>query len=293
MRYKQMKRNEIEIDDLNIKSHLNASLEAEGISISEDLINRTLKAIKQQEAENLDTDKRYKENEKPISFYRNIRTLITVAAAALILVAGLNAIKLFAPKMKMESKSDNSVSYDSGSKEMYLTSERVRDVVSEEMKSEPAVDDALIEEDTADYDQTLDILMKADQKMDEEETGGQDKAPSNVISLTFSDIIVIEPIDVITISITSVITGETRTITDRGQIDDIYSVMDNYLFTNSMNDDDAQYIIKLIGEDKDSQIIIGEASITVDNTLGDITSHSIYSTADHESLINDIKERLE
>ena len=89
------------------------------------------------------------------------------------------------------------------------------------------------------------------------------------------------------------ITGETRTITDRGQIDDIYSVMDNYLFTNSMNDDDAQYIIKLIGEDKDSQIIIGEASITVDNTLGDITSHSIYSTADHESLINDIKERLE
>lgn len=293
MSYKQMKRNEIEIDGLNIKSHLNASLEAEGISISEDLINRTLKAIKQQEAENLDTDKRYKENEKPISFYRNIRTLITVAAAALILVAGLNAIKLFAPKMKMESKSDNSVSYDSGSKEMYLTSERVRDAVSEEMKSEPAVDDALIEEDTADYDQTLDILMKADQKMDEEETGGQDKAPSNVISLTFSDIIVIEPIDVITISITSVITGETRTITDRGQIDDIYSVMDNYLFTNSMNDDDAQYIIKLIGEDKDSQIIIGEASITVDNTLGDITSHSIYSTADHESLINDIKERLE
>lgn len=39
---------DIQLDELNIKSHLNDSLELSGISVSEDLINRTLLAIKKQ-----------------------------------------------------------------------------------------------------------------------------------------------------------------------------------------------------------------------------------------------------
>jgi hypothetical protein len=42
------KKTNIKNDELNIRSHLNASLDLNGISVSEDLINRTLEAINKQ-----------------------------------------------------------------------------------------------------------------------------------------------------------------------------------------------------------------------------------------------------
>ena len=53
-----------------------------------------------------------------------------------------------------------------------------------------------------------------------------------------------------------------------------------------------QYIIKLTSENRDTQVIIGGASVTVDYTKNDITSHSVYITADHTALIQDIEELM-
>ena len=56
------KSNKFDLDKLNLKDRLNASLENEGISVSEDLINRTLNAIKNQKADELDHVKENKKN---------------------------------------------------------------------------------------------------------------------------------------------------------------------------------------------------------------------------------------
>jgi len=146
------KKDNIEMDDMNIKSRLNASLDLSGISVSEDLINRTLAAISKQtiEQENEVQDKNEQEKilqdrtesgkavisnagqDKPeqteadsktsldgqqkkiISWNRYIRTFAGVAAAAIVVVAGYGLISsgLFAGYKSAERSTDSSVAYD-------------------------------------------------------------------------------------------------------------------------------------------------------------------------------------
>ena len=87
-----------EFDELNIKSHLNDSLDLSGISVSEDLINRTLLAIKKQSElqstvaevnENQEENETVKQtNKKIIQWNRYIRAFAGVAAAVVVVVAG-------------------------------------------------------------------------------------------------------------------------------------------------------------------------------------------------------------
>lgn len=96
--------NNIEIDDMNIKSHLNTSLDLSGITVSEDLINRTLAAIKEQPAK----DQEYKEDtekstKKVIIWSRYARGFAGVAAAALIIAIGYGAMTQMSSFGKKES----------------------------------------------------------------------------------------------------------------------------------------------------------------------------------------------
>ena len=85
----------IEQDELNIKSHLNTSLDLSGISVSEDLINRTLAAIKEQAISSEEVTKTddLAPRKKIIAWNRYIRGFAGVAAAALIVVIGYNFIQ--------------------------------------------------------------------------------------------------------------------------------------------------------------------------------------------------------
>jgi hypothetical protein len=89
----------IEVDELNIKSHLNDSLDLSGISMSEDLINRTLLAIKKQSelpSAVADVNKSLTENDtinqtanrKVIQWNRYFRAFAGVAAAVVVVVVG-------------------------------------------------------------------------------------------------------------------------------------------------------------------------------------------------------------
>jgi hypothetical protein len=308
MSFEQKKRNELEMDELNIKSHLNTSLEAEGISVSEDLVSRTLNAIRLQEAESLGVDKDKFGHKKPLFFYRNVRTLVTVAAAALILVVGFNAIRMYAPFGMKENmaKSDNSTSDDgAGNRKMYSTKESApkEDKVaydmdaSDDFESDAQTNGTIEQEDqayTLEGDKSVDMPMgiKSDEKADENNEA--DRISSLEYTLTFTDITLMEYLDVSSITISSNSTGEMKTLTKEELIDGFYSVMEKHLFMQATGDDTAtQYIIKLTSEDADSQIIIGENMLTVDNTHMGTTSHSIFTTADNNLLLKDLKELLE
>jgi hypothetical protein len=124
MNYNKNKQENIEVDEMKIKSHLNASLDLSGISVSEDLINRTLQAIKKQESEQQATeaDKTSPEDEhkKVIPWNRYARTFAGVAAAAIVVVAGYGLIKGgLLTAQKSESTTDSSVqmTYDTASTE--------------------------------------------------------------------------------------------------------------------------------------------------------------------------------
>ena len=304
MSFEPKKREDIENDKYNIKSHLNTSLETEGISVSEDLISRTMDAIRLQETTDINTTKDNLEHKKPIFLYRNVRTLITVAAAALILVIGVNAIRILVPiEMKGNMQNYDSAADDMGAKEMYTSEEAPKeDKVSYKMDTSDGLelDTKLtngIDEDASDRalsgEPAADIYManKADEELDAR--GDNDILASPEDLLTFEDITFIEATDVSVITISYIATDEVRNISNKEQLQDFYSVMKKHEFLQGMEDDTtAQYIVKLTSEDKDTQIVFGDTAITVDHTNKDITSHSLYITADQDILLKDLAELM-
>lgn len=83
-------------DDMNIKSHLNTSLELEGISVSEELFQRTLATIREQQAQQEEHGEAKVEEgirTKNVPWNRYVRSFAGVAAALLLLVVGYNVIK--------------------------------------------------------------------------------------------------------------------------------------------------------------------------------------------------------
>lgn len=116
MKSKDKSKENIEIDDMNIKSHLDTSLDLNGISVSEDLINRTLEAIKKQTAVQPMEEKNLTNLEKRkrvIAWNKYIRSFAGIAAAAVIIVAGYHLVNnIPTGNEKTEFSADSLVSED-------------------------------------------------------------------------------------------------------------------------------------------------------------------------------------
>ena len=309
MSFEPKTRREIEIDELNIKSHLNTSLEADEISVSENLISRTLDAIRLNESNDSDRDKGNNKYKRPLLFRHN-RTLVTVAAAALILVVGFSALRTLSPiGMKSEmSKSDSSASYDdAGKTEMFSTTERELkedsaalefDEVGGEFKANSKMaaytNEGILEDVNDEKEQSLDndMVTTKDEKADSPNSNDRIVSSKGDI-LTITDIILTEATDAKEISVASQTTDDMNIISDKEQIEAFYSMMEKYSFMeNTIVDTDMHYVVNITSEDKESQISIGEIAITVDIVHDGIMSQSIYSTADHIMLLKDLKELL-
>ncbi len=121
----------IEFDELNIKSHLNDSLDLSGISVSEDLINRTLAAIKEQSLSNEDEATNTsitKSTKKIVSWNRYVRGFAGVAAAVVIVVVGYNLIQSIPIGMKKSN--------DTAKPEMAVTMDSAAGIASTERIAE-------------------------------------------------------------------------------------------------------------------------------------------------------------
>ena len=109
MRFNEKKaKTDIESDDMDIKSHLRHSLELKDITVSEDLILRTVEAVKEQsqlegivkKEEGLN-----KENRKTRFWNRNTRSFAMACVAVLVVVSAYAIVHQF-PVGRMKSASD-------------------------------------------------------------------------------------------------------------------------------------------------------------------------------------------
>lgn len=297
MKFEQKKRNQIEFDELNIKSHLNTSLEADGISVSEDLINRTLDAIRMEKTKNVDFSNKEVKEKKSNPLLGYTRILITVAAAVIVLVLGIN--RLFAPLgKKMDKMSADNAEYKSfeisdASMDELQVPNRVPTSAGGYLASE--IDDLKTAKSELDNSIGESLDIDEEQKEAGDIYGASDKMVSlGVINeIPFTDITLINPLDVKSITISSYTSGQSKTITEVAQLDRFYSVMENHSFWHGTSEDDVnKYIIKIIGEDTDSQMIISTSSVRVDYTNNDISSQSIYLAVNQGQLLEDIEKLL-
>ena len=285
-----------ETDDLKIKSHLNTSLEAEGISVSEDLIKRTIEAINNQKDEELKTKKLF------VFPFRQVRTLVAVAAAFLVLVVAFNAIRILGPGgMKSDNAADEAKSYDmdgSAAKNKESTSKNDNFIYDMD-DSNDKNDESTSRDDILEYDMAEDsaeIAMESESNGFEEGLDQDKKEPDNNkmftaqnFGLVFTEMLLVNPDNVKSISISSADNNETIVITEQEQIQLFYSIMDSYSYEQSVEQDpNIQLVIDLIGDDIDSQIIISQSTIIVGHTSKDTASHSIFSVVGQSELIEDL-----
>lgn len=300
-----------EIDEFNIKSHLNTSLEAEGISMSEDLIRRTMDAIRLQDAKGSDTAKDIYRHTKPI-FNRQARTLVTVAAAALILIAGLSALRTLSPiGMKGESTADDSVKNDDadgGRRELLSTVQRAPEEANavnendEVNTAEFKMAAALDKEDSAkeiniDEEQASDMIFgtdAVDNGIEKEENPLNDDVAYTAQLSSFTDIALIEAADVKEFKLSIGAASDTNIIADKEKINKFYLIMGKYSYLQSAEaDSNIHYTVNIIAEDKESRISFGDTTLIVDIVQDDTVTHGIYSTDDHSMLLRDLDELLE
>ena len=96
-----------DLDDLRIKDHLNASFDMDNVSVSEDLIARTLKVIKESAPQEEQPNELKKIKHFPV------RRLISAAAAIAVLIVGINVLQ----NGFTGNKKDAQINMDTGSTE--------------------------------------------------------------------------------------------------------------------------------------------------------------------------------
>lgn len=328
MNYNDKKKDNIEIDDMKIKSHLNASLDLSGINVSEDLINRTLEAIKKQSAEQTDTVTEVNTREvqkKVIPWNRYIRGFAGVAAAALIVVAGYGMISRGLTGSMKSDDSTNSAAQEERVNYDTAVSDTAEDFTYSASEAAPA-DDTLMAKDsgTKSADQNADggsdnkadgqlaeqFTITADADMTSEGGGTTGSAGQTVPGeaataeqplqsalsvpvLTFRDIFLPDPAQAQSLTITDETTAATVTLTSQEEILDFYSVMDKHQFTSSSDSSagsDYKVEIKSLqpGESQYTMTVGNNVIISYQDSIA--ASQSIYNATDSALLLQDLKD---
>lgn len=268
MNYNRNEKPNIEHDDMNIRSHLNASLDLKGISVSEDLINRTLQAIQkvsQQQEGNQDTADVKARTKRVAPWTRYVRTFAGVAAAALVLVAGYGLFHMAGGMKKgdMSQLSTEGTAQDSengtalkSDGTAYGTAESSADIntddgtAQEEINIASAADSGTDTVDKQEFTMTeeSDTQYSISSSVDESgNTGGSSDASTahqdslltggkpakstyKADYLAFRDIFLSDPGLAQNVTVTDETTGTQITLTDSEDISALFEVMDHQQF---------------------------------------------------------------
>lgn len=299
---------ELSSDDMNIKQHLNESLDIKGITISEDLINRTLSAIKQSEIEqpgDQQQDNKSKDEmafKKIIPWSRCIRKIAGVAAAVLIVTVGLSLTIRDSAKDDISQENSEMTAEDTS---RYGTADASGTTAFEaEQSSEDGLAQSLDKDDTdtsiapksaINPEEGNDIATASleDSKDEEDITEALTVDDGNGSPRTFEEIILTNSELVESLKIIDQTNNTEVVLTEQSDILNFYAVMEQQLFTIGTTAPISEnYIVEAVGlqtEEVLYTMIIGD-SISVSNSSGDSVDQSIYNTENNELLIQNIDE---
>jgi hypothetical protein len=327
--YNKDKRNEIEMDEFNIKSHLNTSLDLSGINVSEDLINRTLAAIKEHSAENKEPQTGFEENSKKvIPWNRYVRGFAGVAAAVLIVAVGYNVMKqvpLGSQKNSTKSTQfEEKAAYDSASEDsadgnnMFSAAEDSATASESADANSTAIDDLEAPEAETSIQYTITATdttlskedgagttgsegetgiadtqaMDVDQEEESPKISASMRNSEEISPLSFREIFLPNPVNAEYITIKDEANNTSISLTDQASILDFYSVMDQHQFTYANGDTSNQsYTVEVKSPEPQAlyTLIVGQ-TIIVRYTEGDLVSENIFMVADENLFKQNLDE---
>ncbi len=310
------KNDKIELDELNIKSHLNTSLDLSGISVSEDLINRTLAAIKEQSLSGKDEETKtsiMEPTKKIIAWNRYIRGFAGVAAAVVIVVVGYSLVQRIPfgmkkaadsalPELKVamdssaEVPSAGSTGEENKSFDAYAVAEKADDV----QYTITAETGALENENTnADNSGNLpnstgseeEAPAAANENLESDnrsmaqtqEFAAAAASTADMVTYTFRQIFLPTPEQVEYITISDNQSDASITLTQQEDIEAFYIIMDSYQYSSTGNEsmNESNYSVEMNSPELGTlyTLLVGR-NLTVRYTQGENTVENIYYVVD-------------
>lgn len=308
---------DMNIDDLQIKSHLNASFDVSGISLSEELIQKTLRAINEQSPSLADKeDNVLKTRRLPWNSY--VRNLTAVAAALMVLIGGYSLIKN-SVGMK-SSKNDSKIFMENNSSMDY---DRSTEMAMPEARGDISGEDyglySTKENDTTDVTMgsaTGDTTFTSKDIEDEHKmdiaaiddslkSNDQEKAaPSATSEFTSTGLKSVEftqiywgSLDMIeSMIITDEAAGKSVIITEESELSMVYSLLDSYWYSAAESglSSDIYYVIEIKEKQSDviNTIIIGD-TVTISSDTGVTDSTQAYEMINLEEFNRELKVLIE
>lgn len=296
MNSNQTKQN-IEKDDMNLKMHLNTSLENSGISVSEALINRTLTAIKNQ-SDNTPAIEEIKQPEtKIIPWTRYLRNLTAVAAAGLILVMGLNSLGQKSMKNDVAENSKEK-SYDMAASESAPNTANNSFTADEDANSFSFKTDQAFEDNklsATGKDQNMDagdVKMNAvkEEFSDADETGISTTL-SDIYTLSFGDI---SPITAEAAESVNIIEGATNNavfLSNQADIDQFYNLLAGFTFAEGAQlSGSNKYLIRISSTGASFTLSVEDSYINTSYVYGEDRVEGKYDTVDHGALLLELDQ---
>ncbi len=312
MSFDQKKNGNMENDELKIKSHLNTSLEKEGISVSEDLINRTLEAIRKQSQEATGPVRAEQERQperKVIPWFKYARNFAAVAAAGMILVLGINGLEQTGKKSDQSEtakEKENGISYDmaatdqaapeaadskadAGNSVMEFAAQSGESTLSSDnngedeiygINSEEKLDDSvMVTEDT-------DAVLKAAGKAPTSDDG----AEGDRLLLSFREICPILPEEAQDITITGNADQGERLISDSEEIKLFYNQMESYAYAEGVTEESNVHLTAVIRKaDGIFEMRLEEGTLATSYTSGGATVENRFEISDYMQLLKDLE----
>ncbi|MFT4145116.1 MAG: hypothetical protein QM644_11735 [Mobilitalea sp.] len=311
MNFNDKENENIDIEQLNIKSHLNTSLELEGISVSEDLIHRTLQAINKQSVEKQDQpplNSQQAKLKKSFSINKFVRGFAGVAAAAIIVVAGTQLLNGNIGGSKKDSAADmnsaaveqKTTSENAGySDESYSTlqDDTAKYESAQTEDAEVSIDDNLVTSDAGEQGDESNAIALAPESTTEsvDFTGVTSSTETEKTKLSFSQLIVPELTSTATIVVTKIEDNTKVTLIDQKDIEEFYLAMEKHQFTAStVAPANMVFQIELTDTEQNQtyMISVGE-HLQIEYSDTQTTSMSTYDVVDNEVFQQDLKNLID
>ena len=314
MNFDDKEKEQLDFEQLNIKSHLNTSMELKGISVSEDLINRTLKAINNQTVEKQDQpplNSQQAELRKSFSINKFVRGFAGVAAAAIIIVAGTQlldgniggskkdlAIDMNSTAMEQEISGENGYG-------TYFTTDEAKSGAAETATEEPEVvadveaklDENMLTSDAGEQLDDANMAAVAPEKTSDttDLTTGTSLTETEKSKLSFSQLIAPELTGTSAVELTKAEDNITVTLTDQKDIEEFYLEMEKHQFTAStVAPVNIVFQMELTNTEQNQTYLISVGDhLQIEYSDAQTTSMSTYDVVDMDGFQQDLKNLID
>lgn len=306
--------NNLEKDDMNIKAHLDASLDMSNILMSEKLISRTLDAIKKMEQETAEPASGWNaDDERPrYSWPGFAKGIASVAAALLILAVGINAFRMMQTSTKDDASSESKIgagqlAYDEESADSDMLDGAESSVqfstssgdaayeAEDEIKGEEAGNNMkAAQAPEADTETDMDMGYAISDELEEGSGAMRSTVAKEEAYLNFYDICPVLNNNAEAASISKAGESSPIMILEGAGIDELLKLFEgyNYIATVDMPDTEL-YTIDITGGGSGCTVIINEISVTVVYTSGNDIIEGSYSISNSEQLLSELKDMFD